>query len=243
MEAPSQLRFSMVEITNEEGSRTQMMDDVRREWKLAASFSSLKLTQKQHKLYVEDAGKIRFEWVTNWIQKLMGMYYMLQIMNPEQAFPDFLKNQPPDWKWNKETQQWSDRYRSFEGAFKAYWVSFRDVATDVPLIVMTVQWFGDRSRHMYVARTLASIKKQIKVDQPLLLPLHSRVAYELWKLEPEMYKHIVSNPVQYVREFLKKQTNLQLTDKGGEVQITVTKEFMELWKVIEPRIEFQIWCY
>lgn len=247
-DVPCQLKFSMVEITDEDESRKQMLSDIKREWKLAASSQELNLTAKQHKLYVEGGMKIRLEWATNWIQKLMGTFYMLQIMNPEQQFPDFLKNQPTDWKWDKKTQQWSDRFRSsFEGQFKAYWVSFRDVATDIPVIVMTVQWFGQRSRHMYVARTLASLKKQQQIrttrQQPLLLPLHSRVAFELKKLS-EDYQYIVSNPVQHVKEFLKKpEQNLQISDKGGEIQITVTEDFLQLWKVIEPRIEFQIWCY
>lgn len=237
----------MVEITDDEGSRVQMLNDIRRELKLA-SLSNDGLTPKQHKRYVEDGAKIRMEWVTNWIQRLMGIFQMLRILNPEQQqFPEFVKNQPPDWKWNKEKKEWSDRFRLSEGGFKAYWVSFRDVATDIPIIVMTVQWFGDRSRHMYVARTLASFKKQIvqqQQQQPLLLPLHSRVAFELWKLAPESYKFIVSNPVRYVREFLTKHGQLNVTtDKSGELQISVTREFMELWKTIEPTIEFKIWCY
>lgn len=209
------LVLSMLEITPDLTKSGPMLDDMQKEIALANSIKA------NDSIYLTAGNVIRMEWINNWLQRFNGAVWALELLTGQQIELPF--EVPTDWTWDDPRKMWMGRFD--KTLRKAYWCSLREPRTNVPVIVMTVEYYPDKqiSKHMYVSRTLQSSQKDYS---NLLLYFHSRVAYEL------QVKVIETNPVPFVRELLLKDDRVVLVPQaGGFMQIDVKgKDFHLLWQ-------------
>lgn len=222
------LVLNMYEITPSRAKSASglMLSDI-----FAEMASADKAKDKQSVYYAQGA-KIRMEWMNNWLQRLNGQIWTLELMkvdttNIPKQFRDQMR---PDWTYDEERRLWTSRFDKLERV--AYWCTLRDPATNTAMMAMTVEYYPKikRSRHMYVAKLL-----QRTVDVPnILLEFHSMIADRLEVDEIE------TNPVPFVRDLFLRDSRIEFVegkDASGNMLIKATPKFKGEWKKRQELME------